>query len=105
MTGRLDDVDRRTIAEAREVAEVRSGDLREWTGEDNFALAYAVALGRAQWRLGELLRLVERVAGADAEDTRRLDAIRSVLAAFDWERDDRQLALEAIDRIADGGQP
>jgi hypothetical protein len=40
-----------------------------------------------------------------AEDTRRLDAIRGVLAAFDWETDDRQLALEAIERIADGGQP
>jgi hypothetical protein len=43
--------------------------------------------------------------GAVAEDTRRLDAIRGVLAAFDWEMDDRQLALEAIERIADGGQP
>ena len=42
--------------------------------------------------------------GAAAEDTRRLDRIRVVLAKFDWEHDDRQLALEAIDRIADGGQ-
>jgi hypothetical protein len=42
---------------------------------------------------------------ATAEDTRRLDAIRAVLAAFDWEKDDRQLALEAIERITDGGQP
>ncbi len=42
---------------------------------------------------------------AAAGDTRRLDAIRAVLAAFDRERDDRQLALEAIGRIADGGQP
>jgi hypothetical protein len=41
---------------------------------------------------------------AAAEDTRRLDAIRGLLARFDWERDDRQLALEAIDRIAEGGQ-
>lgn len=40
-----------------------------------------------------------------AEDTRRLDRIRVVLAKFDWEHDDRQLALEAIERIADGGQP
>ena len=39
-----------------------------------------------------------------AEDTRRLGEIRAILAAFDWEHDDRQLALEAIDRIADGGQ-
>ena len=37
-------------------------------------------------------------------DTRRLGEIRAVLARFDWEHDDRQLALEAIERIADGGQ-
>ena len=42
---------------------------------------------------------------AAAEDTRRLDAIRGMLDRFDWEHDDRQLALEAIERIVDGGQP
>jgi hypothetical protein len=42
---------------------------------------------------------------AVAEDARRFDAIRAVLSRFDWETDDRQLALEAIERIADGGQP
>jgi hypothetical protein len=41
----------------------------------------------------------------EAEDTRRLDRIRVVLARFDWEHDDRQLALEEIERIADGSQP
>jgi hypothetical protein len=35
---------------------------------------------------------------------RRLDAIRAVLAAFDWEFSDRQIALEEIGRIA-GGPP
>ena len=40
---------------------------------------------------------------AAAGDTRRLNAIREVLSRFDWEHDDRQLALEAIERIADGG--
>jgi hypothetical protein len=39
-----------------------------------------------------------------AEDTRRLDRIRVVLAKFDWEHDDRQFALEAIERIVEGGQ-
>jgi hypothetical protein len=29
----------------------------------------------------------------------KLAAVRGVLTAFDWERDDRQYALEAIDRI------
>ena len=43
--------------------------------------------------------------GAESEDTRRLNEIRGVLDRFDWEFDDRQLALEAIDRIVDGGQP
>jgi hypothetical protein len=40
-----------------------------------------------------------RAASADAG---KLAAIRAVLARFDWERDDRQLALEEIDRIAGG---
>ena len=48
--------------------------------------------------LGDLL-------AAHDEDARRLDAIREVLSHFDWEYHDRQLALEAIERIADGGQP
>jgi len=39
-----------------------------------------------------------------AEDTRRLNEIRALLAAFDWEHDDRQYALEEIERIADGEQ-
>ena len=46
-----------------------------------------------------------RQPGNVAEDTRRLDAIRALLARFDWEHSDRQLALEAIVRIADGGRP
>jgi hypothetical protein len=39
---------------------------------------------------------------ADAEG--RLARIRQVLAEFDWEFHDRQLALEAIDRIQAGGE-
>ena len=42
---------------------------------------------------------------ATAEDTRRIQAIRAVLARFDWETSDRQYALKAIERIAEGGQP
>ena len=33
------------------------------------------------------------------DDARRLAEVRAILAAFDWETDDRQLALEAIKRI------
>ena len=43
--------------------------------------------------------------GDAAEDTRRLDAIRELLSHFDWEHGNRQYALEAVERIADGGQP
>lgn len=30
---------------------------------------------------------------------RMIGEVRAILAAFDWEHDDRQLALEAIERI------
>jgi hypothetical protein len=39
------------------------------------------------------------------DDSAKLAAVRDVLSAFDWECDDRQYALEAIDRIVmDGGE-
>lgn len=45
------------------------------------------------------------VPGGAAGDSRRLSEIREVLSHFSWEHDDRQYALEAIERIADRGQP
>jgi hypothetical protein len=69
-------------------------DIGIGMGDDEYAAAIKAA--------GEL-----RAApgpGGQAEDTRRLNEIREVLSHFDWKHDDRQLALEAIDRIADGGQ-
>lgn len=47
------------------------------------------------------------LAQLDAEQTKAVEpsqlvAIRALLAAFDWERDDRQLALERIEAIAFG---
>ena len=35
---------------------------------------------------------------------RQLSAIRALLAAFDWESDDRQHALEGIEQIMEGGE-
>lgn len=35
---------------------------------------------------------------------RRMAEVRAVLDAFDWEADDRQYALEKIDRIVAGGE-
>ena len=37
-------------------------------------------------------------------EARMVGEIRAILAAFDWERDDGQYALEAIERIVDWGQ-
>lgn len=37
-------------------------------------------------------------------DAVQIAAVRGILARFDWEHDDRQYALEEIDRIVTGGQ-
>jgi hypothetical protein len=50
--------------------------------------------------LRRLLGQVLAVLGERQAETRQLAEIRAVLAAFDWEFDDRQLALERIERIA-----
>jgi hypothetical protein len=63
-----------------------------------------IAAARADELLGVLGEDEDQAAAPVAGDTRRLAAIRALLARFDWERDDRQLALEAIDRIADGDE-
>jgi hypothetical protein len=104
---RLTDADRDIIARARELAGALDlAALRAVTGaspELPVTLVHADALGIAQHLLAGLAAIAER-PGGQAEDARRLAAIRDVLGHFDWEFHDRQLALEAIDRIADGGQ-
>jgi TorA maturation chaperone TorD len=55
----------------------------------------------------ELRRLLGQVLAVLAErqdEARQLTQIRALLADFDWEFQDRQLALEAIERIVTGGQ-
>jgi hypothetical protein len=104
----LTDSDRRTIAQARELAALRTtAEVRErFPRWDDTAAAYAEAFGTARYLLAELADLAERLAaptGAEADDTRRLGEIRALLSRFDWEHDDRQYALEAIERIADEG--
>jgi hypothetical protein len=102
----LTDDDRRVIARARKLAAALTLDeVRAVTGMEcrDTALVDADALALAQHLLGELASIAER-PGEVAEDTRRLDAIRGLLARFDWEHGDRQLALEAIDRIAGGDE-
>jgi hypothetical protein len=92
------------IAAARNTtAEAARAAYRGWAeGQHKYAgmgdAEYAAAL-EAAGEPGEA-----PLPGA-AEAARRLEAVRGVLARFDWETSDRQLALEAIDRIAEGGQP
>jgi antitoxin (DNA-binding transcriptional repressor) of toxin-antitoxin stability system len=51
-----------------------------------------------------LLVPVPAASEAETGAQQRLAEIRAILAAFDWERDDSQYALERIEMIADGGQ-
>jgi hypothetical protein len=98
------DRDQCVIARARELAAIGgAAGVRAHTGDEDTRTAYVVAFGRAQWAIGELLAIIERPGGGP-EETRRLEAIRGLLARFNWEHDDRQLALEAIERIADGDE-
>jgi hypothetical protein len=92
--------DRYIIAKAREMTAGPHGvdKWRERYGDTDSTMALASAVGEAQFLLTELVAIIERPAAP--EDTRRLGEIRAVLARFDWEHDDRQLALEAIERIA-----
>ncbi len=64
-----------------------------WPAAPDMA-SWALRLARA---LDDLLASPEEPADGDGG---RLDAIRGLLEAFDWEHDDRQYALEAIERIA-----
>ena len=55
--------DAKLIAQARELAALRSDGLRKYAGEQDIAMAQAVALGRAQHMLNELADAVERLGG------------------------------------------
>jgi hypothetical protein len=55
-------------------------------------------LAETRRQLGQMLAVVAEREGEHAQ----LAEIRAVLAAFDWEFDDRQLALEHIERRAGG---
>ncbi len=50
-----------------------------------------------------LISRANTTAAAPAPETRMVGEVRAVLAAFDWECGDRQLALDAIDRIVLAG--
>jgi hypothetical protein len=54
--------------------------------------------------LRRLLGQVLDVLAGRQDEARQLAGVRQLLAGFDWEHDDRQYALEAIERIVTGGQ-
>jgi hypothetical protein len=91
----MQEVDQR-ITQAREyLAWVQQTDVLHMPPS---ALLREAAESRRQ--LGQVLDAV-----ADLEDAAaKLSAIRSVLDTFGWESGDRQIALEAIDRIQAGGE-
>jgi hypothetical protein len=59
----LTDLDRSTIAKARDLAALSGKEIRETTGHDDPAMALAAAMGRAQVLLTELADLAERLEG------------------------------------------
>jgi hypothetical protein len=91
---------RQLLGRACEAAGVRMGQyddrIIEWLAGYEDAMCAVIA--------GLTTRAFEAGLGDVAEDTRRIAEIRGVLSRFDWEHDDRQYALERIERIADGGQ-
>ena len=62
---RLTGYDRQTIAQARVLAapELDAAAVRELTGDQDNAMAFAVAFGRAQFHLRDLLAIIARLTG------------------------------------------
>ena len=91
------------VAEARRRIAALPHDT-ELVGLDQGALVAWVARMHGAAQLLDAYVRDTAVLGEPGGDTQRLDRVRVVLAKFDWEHDDRQLALEAIERIVEGGQ-
>ena len=53
--------------------------------------------GSWAWRLSDAVRVLLGLLPGPDPDAGKLDAVRAVLARFNWETDDRQYALEQID--------
>ena len=91
------DVDFRVIADGRHILNITLDvGLYVRPAEDDLP---AVIAG-----LRKLAAAAGEMAGALSGDdpASPLEEIRVLLAAFDWEHSDRQLALEEIDRIVNG---
>jgi hypothetical protein len=75
--------------------------LRYWDGgqwADTGALTAKVA-----FRLADAIRQLLALIDEGEADGAQLAEVRAIIAAFDWEQDDRQYALEKIKQIVTGG--
>jgi hypothetical protein len=77
-------------------------DALRYFDSGNWVTAGALAPGMAA-RLADAVRQLLDVIEQDG-DAGKLAEIRAILDGFDWERDDRQYALERIEMIAGGDQ-
>jgi hypothetical protein len=59
---------------------------------------------RLMAELAETRRQLGLVLASAGEQGHQLASVRAVLDGFDWEFDDRQYALERIERIVTGGE-
>jgi hypothetical protein len=65
-TRTLTDYDSELIAEARVVTGLPAANpvaVREWTGDEDSGIAYAVAFGRPQAAVADLLRVIAHLTG------------------------------------------
>ena len=63
---------------------------------------YEAAYGQVKDHLAAVLVVIGELLDSTRDDAYIAGQVRGVLALFDWEHDDRQLALEAIERIVGG---
>ena len=94
------------LAARRTAAAAVLADFRSTAAALDRARAPEQAYAYAEWalRLAGMLALVLDGLAVDDTSAAQLAEIRLVLEAFDWEFSDRQLALEAIDRIVNRDQ-
>lgn len=95
-----------SAADALRVQEARCR-LESFPPDTELARMPAVELVTWAVRMQGAAQLLDAyIRDAEADDARCLREIRGLLARLDWEHDDRQYALEAIERIVlTGGQP
>ena len=91
---------RRTAAAAVLADYKRDAETTDMTGRALWAARLADMLMFLLFELNALDKAGKRFPRAASQ----IAEIRRVLGAFDWETDDRQYALEAIDRIVGEGE-